>query len=73
MSDGPVCITCGDVAVPMRVLGPGEEAGLVRCATAQDEVADVDVTLVGDVAAGDALLVHACVALRRLAAEEAMA
>jgi hydrogenase expression/formation protein HypC len=64
--DGPVCITCGDVAVPMRVVATGGEDGLAECVTADGEAAAVDVALVEGVTAGDAVLVHACVALSKL-------
>jgi hydrogenase maturation factor len=71
VTDGPVCLTCGDVAVAMRVEVTDGEDGLARCVTADGEAAAVDVTLVGEVTVGDAVLVHACVALRKL--EEAVA
>ena len=54
------CITCSDEGVPMRVLAL-EEAGLARC-----DGGDVMTDLVGPVAPGDTLLVHAGVALARL-------
>jgi hydrogenase maturation factor len=63
---GPVCITCGDVAVPMRVMRIDPEAGLALCATEAGETSEVEVGLVDPVGEGDTLLVHACVALQRL-------
>ena len=58
------CITCGDVALPMRVVRTDPSERLAWC---RDEGSDagewVDVELVGDVAAGDAVLVHAGTAL----------
>jgi HupF/HypC family protein len=61
------CITCGDQGLPLRVVGP-EHDGLARC---RDEQAgtegEVDVQLVGAVSPGDLVLVHAGVALTRLA------
>ena len=65
---GPVCITCGDVAVPMRVVRTGGADGLADCVTEEGDEAAVDVTLVDDVAPGDGVLVHACVAIQRLEA-----
>jgi hydrogenase maturation factor len=57
------CLTCGDVAVSMRVLAVDEATGLARCADAEGETEDVDVALVDPLEAGDAVLVHAGVAL----------
>ena len=53
----PICITCGDVAIPMRVIRTGEDGR-----TSQVELALVDA------GAGDEVLVHACVAIQRLGA-----
>ena len=64
MTDAPVCITCGDVAIPMRVIGTGDE-GLADCVTEDGQVSAVDLSLV-DAAPGDDVLVHACVAIQRL-------
>jgi hydrogenase maturation factor len=63
------CITCGDVAMPMRVAALGDD-GLADCVAADGQRSAVDVALLDDVAVGDAVLVHACVALQRLAPEE---
>jgi hydrogenase maturation factor len=57
------CITCGDVAVSMRVLAVDDDTGLARCADAEGETEDVDIALVDPLEAGDAVLVHAGVAL----------
>jgi hydrogenase maturation factor len=64
------CITCGDQGIPMRVVAL-EGEGLACCcgATGGDEDSIVDVQLVGDVAPGDLVLVHAGVALVQLGAE----
>jgi hydrogenase expression/formation protein HypC len=67
----PVCITCGDVAVPMRVVRIGGEDGLAECVTEDGEAAAVDLGLLEDAAVGDAVLVHACVAIQRLEEEPA--
>ena len=59
------CITCGDQGLPLRIVAL-EGAGLARCCdeAAPDEPhATVDVQLVGEVAPGDLVLVHAGVAL----------
>jgi hydrogenase maturation factor len=59
------CITCGDQGLPVRIVAL-DGAGLARC---RDEAAPgepdttVDVQLVGEVAPGDLVLVHAGVAL----------
>jgi hydrogenase maturation factor len=69
MSEAPACITCGDVALPMRVAALGDD-GLADCVAADGQRSAVDVALLDEVAVGDGVLVHACVALRRLAPEE---
>ncbi len=56
------CITCSDEGVPMRVLEAGDD-GLAVC---EGDV-EVMTELVGKVEPGDELLVHAGVALQRLA------
>jgi hydrogenase maturation factor len=61
------CITCGDVAVEMTVLRVDAERGLALC-EASGEKETVEIELVGPVAPGDGLLVHAGTALQRLAA-----
>jgi hydrogenase maturation factor len=65
MNAGPVCITCGDVAIPMRVVRIGDD-GLAECVTDDGLRSAVEVGLLDDLAIGDAVLVHACVALQRL-------
>jgi hydrogenase maturation factor len=65
MTHGPVCITCGDIAVPMRVVRTGED-GLADCITEDGEAASVDVSIVEEARPGDAVLVHACVAIQKL-------
>jgi hydrogenase maturation factor len=63
----PSCITCGDVAIPMRVLRVGAD-GLADCETENGTASTVEVALLEDVRPGDAVLVHACVAIQKLAA-----
>jgi hydrogenase maturation factor len=55
------CVTCADEAVSMRVLELREPA-LALCEGGVEVMTD----LVGDVSAGDELLVHAGVAIARL-------
>lgn len=65
---GEACITCGDVALPLTVVHV--DGGDARCrddATGAEEVVAVD--LVGPLAPGDRVLVHARVALERLPEE----
>ncbi len=56
------CVTCSDEGVPMRVLETSGD-GLARC----EGGVEVMTELVGAVEPGDQLLVHAGVALQRLA------
>ncbi len=58
------CITCGDVAVVLTVTAvDGHDA---RCHDDQGHEESVAVELVGEVHAGDRVLVHAGVAIERL-------
>jgi hydrogenase expression/formation protein HypC len=57
------CITCSDEAVPMRVVELGEWAAV--CADEAGTRSEVMTDLVGPVALGDVLLVHAGTALAR--------
>jgi len=58
------CITCGHVAVPLTVLTvEGDDA---TCTDEQGRHEVVAIELVGAVAPGDRLLVHAGTALERL-------
>jgi hydrogenase maturation factor len=61
------CITCGDVAVEMRVLRVDGERGLALC-EAEGGKETVEIGLVGPVTPGDELLVHAGTALQRTGA-----
>ena len=60
------CITCGDVAIPMRVIQLGDD-GLADCITDDGQTSQVELALV-DAGPGDEVLVHACVAIQRLGA-----
>jgi hydrogenase maturation factor len=62
------CITCGDTALPLTVLRVDDARELALCANEQGEKETVEIALVGVVAPGDALLVHAGTALMRLEA-----
>jgi hydrogenase maturation factor len=56
------CITCGDVAVPMRVLEVDESRCLALCESAEGERSTVEIALV-DAGPGDEVLVHAGTAI----------
>jgi hydrogenase maturation factor len=60
------CITCGDEGVAMVVLEVG--AGAALCTDGDCQRHRVEVDLVGPVARGDQLLVHAGVAIVNLGA-----
>ena len=60
------CITCSDEGVPMTVVAVDEERSLALCEAANGSKESVEIALVGRVVSGDALLVHAKVALVRL-------
>jgi hydrogenase assembly chaperone HypC/HupF len=60
------CVTCSDEGVPMRVVAVDEERALALCAAPDGARSSVEVALVGPVAPGDELLVHAGTALTRL-------
>ena len=66
---GEACITCGDVALPLRVVGPGPEPGLAVCAGEGGGRETVEIALVGPVSPGERLLVHAGAAIARLGAD----
>ncbi len=61
------CITCGDEAIPMRVLRVDHERGLALCSDPEGERCSVEIALVEPVAPGAVLLVHAGTALGRAA------
>jgi hydrogenase maturation factor len=62
----PHCITCGDEAVAMEVVRLN--GSLAVCRDDESQVHEVAVDLVEPVGAGDGVLVHAGVAIRRLEA-----
>ena len=59
------CITCADEGIEMHVIAIGAD-GLMECSDADGVVTEVDTTLVGPVAPGHRVLVHAGVAIARL-------
>jgi hydrogenase maturation factor len=65
------CITCGDVAVPMRVLKIDRDRGLALCSDEHDRHESVEIALVGSVVPEEILLVHAGTALGRAAEGDA--
>jgi hydrogenase expression/formation protein HypC len=56
------CLTCGDVAVEGIVVGVSGDTALVDTAAGREQVG---VELVAPVAAGDVLLCHAGIAIRK--------
>jgi hydrogenase expression/formation protein HypC len=62
---GDGCITCGDVAVALRVVAIDAERGLALCADESDRRETVEIALVAPVTVGDELLVHAGTAIAK--------
>ena len=69
LCDDTVCITCGDVAIPLTVLRVDEGRGLALCEDEDGRRETVETDLVAPVAQGDRLLVHAGTAIARLTEE----
>ncbi|MEA2245819.1 MAG: hydrogenase expression/formation protein HypC [Solirubrobacteraceae bacterium] len=63
------CVTCSDEGLDMRVLAVDEARGLALCEGLAGERSSVEIGLVGTVAPGDTLLVHAGTALTVLQQE----
>ncbi|HTA14438.1 MAG TPA: HypC/HybG/HupF family hydrogenase formation chaperone [Solirubrobacteraceae bacterium] len=61
------CITCGDEALAMTVLRVDRDRDLALCSDPQGRRSSVEIALVGAVAPGEVLLVHAGTALARAA------
>ncbi len=61
-----VCITCGDHAVPLRVVRVDAARALALCEADDGERSSVEIALVDPVREGDRLLVHAGTALQVL-------
>jgi hypothetical protein len=66
-SEGEVCVTCSDEGRVGEVVGPG--AGGATVVRSGGGVEAVDTTLVGTVAAGDLVLIHAGVAISRIGSD----
>jgi hydrogenase maturation factor len=64
------CITCGDEAIPMRVLEVDSSRGLALCGAPGGVRSSVEIALVEPVSRGEVLLVHAGTALGRAAGEQ---
>ncbi len=62
------CITCGDEGIVMRVLELVSERDSALCAGCDGVAQSVAIDLVGPVAVGDDLLVHAGVAISAIGA-----
>lgn len=60
------CITCGDEATELTVLKIDHERMLALCTDSDGQHSSVEVALVGEVAEGDGLLVHAGTAIAHL-------
>jgi hydrogenase maturation factor len=60
------CITCGDEAVPMRVVRVDAARALALCENEDGERASIEIGLVDPVGEGDRLLVHAGTALQHV-------
>jgi hydrogenase maturation factor len=63
-------VTCGDVAVAMRVLSIDGVRQLALCAAEDGQRETVEIALVRPVARGDDLLVHAGTAIAKVSAGE---
>jgi hydrogenase maturation factor len=61
------CITCGDEAVPLRVVEVDDRRELALCADGDGARTTVEIALVAPVSPGDELLVHAGTAIGRAA------
>ena len=60
------CITCGDTAVPMRIVEVDRDRQLALCDDGEGGRSTVETGLVEPVAVGESLLVHAGTALANL-------
>ncbi|GER91124.1 hypothetical protein KDW_52860 [Dictyobacter vulcani] len=58
------CLTCGDVAVSVRVVQVNVEQG-TALVTVESTTEEIDISLLDSVAVGDTVLVHGGVALER--------
>jgi hydrogenase maturation factor len=65
------CITCGDEAVPLKVVRIDFDRELALCESEGGELTTVEIALVQPVAEDDILLVHAGTAIARAESEVA--
>lgn len=63
--DGVVCLTCGDEALPVKVVQVDSDSALAVVEIDGQET-EADISLVERVAVGDIILVHGGVALGRV-------
>ena len=63
------CVTCGDVAVAMRVVAIDSDRELALCRDERGRRETVEIALVQPVAADQELLVHAGTAIAKLGEE----
>jgi len=68
IADFDGCITCGDVAVELKVVSIDDARGLAVCADEHGARIEVDVLLVAPVQPGEHLLIHAGTAIARATA-----
>jgi hydrogenase maturation factor len=61
------CLTCGDAAAELEVVAVDPGAQLARCRDEHGAETAVEIMLVGDVACGERLLVHAGTAIAKVA------
>jgi hydrogenase expression/formation protein HypC len=62
------CITCGDVAVPLRVIEL-DGTGLALCEDEHGRRAEIEVALVAPIEPGEGVLAHAGAAIAKLSPE----
>lgn len=68
---GDHCITCGDEALPLRVVKVDDARALALCEAEGGERESVEIALVSPVNPGETLLVHAGTAIAKLPREAA--
>jgi hydrogenase maturation factor len=66
---GTHCITCGDEALPLRVVKVDDDRSLALCEAESGERESVEIALVDPVTPGETLLVHAGTAIAKLPGE----
>ncbi len=64
--EGERCITCGDIALPLRVVDLDAGRELATCADAAGRRQTVEIALLAPVRVGEELLVHAGAAIARV-------